>query len=528
MYTRTDISLEDRLEIFTRFWRDQEDYGSISELAREWRTSRHFIYKLAERIQEAVDWRRPGRKEEDQTSREIERLRQRVRELEADCETLRGQLEIAERLPEERRQRLLLELAMCPVSEEKIARCLKAAFDQAPSTGWINQQINRAGAAALAIMQRPAVREALREAALDEIFNHHRPILTVVDPRTLMAVVPEAAENRRGETWKEVLKQYPNLELAASDQGSGLIKGVELSDSKLIRQADLFHFKRHLHRDVRRLESHCYAAIEEVERARQLIGKERLLESARIQAVLEYEAKNAALDRRLEAFDWLEVIIEYLEEQFSPYDWRRHQVRSYKAAQLVVDEVLELLDQIGDLNLTPITRLIEKTRADLFTYLRVLEQRLKQIEFEWRLVDGSREAVYAAWARVWYWQSRCGESEENQQQYLVALSGLLYWDKRVENASTIGERVVASLNQVVRASSAAECINSILRPYFSVKKHISQQYLALIALYWDMRPLKNRGGQTPFEASGVDLGTNDWIELLEIEMRKMPTAKRAA
>ena len=93
---------------------------------------------------------RPGRKAEDSAPREVERLRQRVRELEADCETLRGQLEIAERLPEERRQRLLLELAMCPVSEEKIARCLKAAFYQAPSTGWINQQINRAGAAALA------------------------------------------------------------------------------------------------------------------------------------------------------------------------------------------------------------------------------------------------------------------------------------------------------------------------------------------------------------------------------------------
>ena len=56
--------------------------------------------------------------------------------------------------------------------------------------------------------------------------------------------------------------------------------------------------------------------------------------------------------------------------------------------------------------------------------------------------------------------------------------------------------------------------NSLLRPYVSVKKPLPQGFLALIALYHTMRPLKQRGNQTPLPLAGVDLGDDDWIWLL--------------
>ena len=92
MYTRADISLDDRMEIFSRYWRFQDDHGIVSRLAEEWRTSRHFIYDVAERVTSALDWRRAGRQEEDRTQEELDALRRRVREVEADCDQLRGQL----------------------------------------------------------------------------------------------------------------------------------------------------------------------------------------------------------------------------------------------------------------------------------------------------------------------------------------------------------------------------------------------------------------------------------------------------
>jgi hypothetical protein len=74
------------------------------------------------------------------------------------------------------------------------------------------------------------------------------------------------------------------------------------------------------------------------------------------------------------------------------------------------------------------------------------------------------------------------------------------------------------LEQVVRASSAVECFNSLLRPYVSVKKHLSQGFLALIALYHNARPLPQRGNRSPLELAGVNLGDDEWVRLIEHEM----------
>lgn len=94
MYTRADITLDDRLEIFSRYWRFGDDYGTVSRLAEEFRTSRQFIYDVATRVKEALEWRPAGRQEVDRRSKEIARLKHRIHELEADCEDLTGQLEV--------------------------------------------------------------------------------------------------------------------------------------------------------------------------------------------------------------------------------------------------------------------------------------------------------------------------------------------------------------------------------------------------------------------------------------------------
>lgn len=520
MYTRADVSLEDRMEIFSRHWRYGDERGATTELAEEWGVSRRFIYDLRARVREAITAKPAGRRQTDRSGEEIERLRMQVAYLEADCETLRGELAAEQHGRDERRFRLLVELAMAPVSEDKIARCLGAAFDRTPSSGWVHAQLERAGEAALRIMNKEEVREALTEAALDEIFAGRRPILTIVDPATMMAVVPEAAEDRKGETWGRALDAYPNLSLAISDQGSGLLKGVELRGG-VEHQADLFHVKRSLRRELRRLERGCYERMEEVEAARRLVERERLLESARVQARIELDEKTAALDVLLGAFDWTELIVGWVEEQTEVYDARRQRLRTYIEAQRVVDEALELLADVDALDVSAVASTIKGARAGLFTFLQVLERRLTSIDVRWRPVTGPRAALFSAVARVWHEQQRGSERRRDPKRYLTALSGLVYWAKRTENFSEVIEQVFEAIERVVRASSAVESFNSILRPYASVKKRLNQRYLALIAFYWNTHRIPGRGKRTPFEAAGVDLGSDDWVELLEIELRRM-------
>ena len=108
--------------------------------------------------------------------------------------------------------------------------------------------------------------------------------------------------------------------------------------------------------------------------------------------------------------------------------------------------------------------------------------------------------------------------------------GLERWEREIENFAEVRRQIYEALDQVIRASSAVECLNSMLRPYISVKKHLSQGFLALITLHCNMRPLKQRGGQTPFQLAGVDLGEDDWVALIEHEMQEQArlSVKRSA
>ena len=49
-----------------------------------------------------------------------------------------------------------------------------------------------------------------------------------------------------------------------------------------------------------------------------------------------------------------------------------------------------------------------------------------------------------------------------------------------------------------------------------IKKHVSQEYLWLLALKHNIEPFAHgkRKGHSPFELLGIDLGTNDWVDLV--------------
>ena len=276
--------------------------------------------------------------------------------------------------------------------------------------------------------------------------------------------MPEAAENRKGETWQAVLEQYPNLEFVVSDQASGLRKGVNSCGQEIAHQYDPFHIKREIRRWLRTQEARCYEQMEKTEQARRLREDPRWGAGARIQATVEYRQKAAALDERLLAFDWTEVIVEYLEESLTAYDARRHRIRSKAEAEALIDEVVELLRETRTINTKPLIAMIEGARPGLFTFLKVVEEKLGRIDVRWRHMRGCRRTAFNAIACAWHDHSRAHKSEKAQSAYLTALVGLQDWSKRIENFAEVARQIYEALDQVVRASSAVECFNSLLRP----------------------------------------------------------------
>ena len=61
-----------------------------------------------------------------------------------------------------------------------------------------------------------------------------------------------------------------------------------------------------------------------------------------------------------------------------------------------------------------------------------------------------------------------------------------------------------------------DCFNSKLRTVQYIKKHVGQEYLWLLALKRNIEPFAHgkRKEHSPFEWLEIDLGTNNWVDLV--------------
>jgi hypothetical protein len=98
----------------------------------------------------------------------------------------------------------------------------------------------------------------------------------------------------------------------------------------------------------------------------------------------------------------------------------------------------------------------------------------------------------------------------------AALVQTEYCRKLEANWQESYRRVAAVLRQTVRASSAVECMNSVLRMHQGRHRTVTQPLLDLKRLYWNCRRFRSgkRRARSPYELLGLSLPTTDWWQLL--------------
>jgi hypothetical protein len=79
------------------------------------------------------------------------------------------------------------------------------------------------------------------------------------------------------------------------------------------------------------------------------------------------------------------------------------------------------------------------------------------------------------------------------------------------------------LRQAVRASSAVEGVNSVVRMHQGRHRHVSQEMLELKRLYGNCRVVREgkRKGRSPDELLGLKLPTSDWWQLLQMDPKEL-------
>jgi hypothetical protein len=85
-------------------------------------------------------------------------------------------------------------------------------------------------------------------------------------------------------------------------------------------------------------------------------------------------------------------------------------------------------------------------------------------------------------------------------------------------------QVAAVLGQAVRASSAVECLNSVVRMHQSRHRTLTQGMLDLKRLYWNTRVFRGgkRKGRCPYEHLGLTRPCWDFWGLLQEELIAAP------
>jgi hypothetical protein len=327
----------------------------------------------------------------------------------------------------------------------------------------------------------------------------------------MTAVFCSNAADRTAETWAEQLTPFSGLEFAVSDAAKGIAAAVarqaaarrdEPSAPALEHGLDVFHTAMEANRVLARSWRGAEARWEQAEAAdarvaaakRQGVDARGVAQTAR--AAWGKAIASLALAERLE-LAWGRVHAAL--DLFGPDGRLNH--RSRAAAEIAV----ALLELTGP-DWAKVRNFVNDPRS--LTFLDRMHRRLELAEPrpQWR------EAM------AWRWWLRHRQPLELDPR--TALVFAVGRDRELTEAEqTSYDRVAAVLGDTVRASSAVECMNSVLRMQQSRHRRMTQPMLDLKRLYWNCRPFRSgpRKAICPYRALGLELSTFHFWELLQAD-----------
>ncbi len=525
-YQRPDVTPFDRMEIACRYLDPNRSWGEVTKIAQEYALSRVTIYTIVLRILLCLQPDLPGPKVGQ--SGQLTAVKEVVHFLStAEAERLRGRIILTGIFP-----------------GGGTMRSLEDMVDEVPgvtaSATTIWRLVNQKGAEAKTILQKidfEGVILSVIFVAIDETFFDGRPILLVVEPISLAICgfyVP-ADRDRSSLTWgpfllvlQEDQKLNTSTTLSAGFTGAigdgatpypGTI--ADILEQKEGFQEDIFHLKRDLKALARKLENKAYRAFAKEEEE---IKKWQKEETTEHKVAMEQAKTNSwSLAENYDNF------VEYSSwacDAFEVVDLSSGEIRAYAINAWLLDSTVEAMLESKEADVVKMGRRLHQHKPKLLTYLKGLDTNLPLVRTELHayLDDPALEkVVLRSVARHWRLQHEVQsnqhrsfrpaleQAEQEMRLWIEADPFLEQWAKQIHTL----------LDSVQRTSSAAENINSILKPLLTRKKHFAtaetaHNFIALFVLWHNMRVFKEgkRAGKSPYEILGIDLAEPDWRTLL--------------
>jgi hypothetical protein len=386
-----------------------------------------------------------------------------------------------------------------------------------PSRSTIHRWVQAAATAAGQVLKHldRSCETLVSVGCLDEIFFHGRPVLVGVEPQSMVWFLGKKSDNHQGPTWFAELEHWNSLQYVTSDAGFGLQAGIaqlqrhqRANDQvPLERGLDVFHTKQAAQqalnitwKRVERAWHQAEAADLVLKRARWRGRSERKPTQQRDEAWKQafrvfklYEKVEVAWKRVVPALEIFRP-----DGQLNNQTWAQEQV-AWGLSRLSGSEWSKVRGYLQS--------------PESFTFLDRLHDHLDRLALPELLGD--------ALVRLWYLRRQLprkpAETAVAGYAHAACLAQQLLCSKLDPNWRGSYHRIANVLRQTLRASSAVECMNSVLRMHQSRHRTLTQPMLDLKRLYWNTRVIRGgkRKGGCPYEHLTLKLPSYRFWQLLQ-------------
>lgn len=486
-------------------------YGDVTRQADVADCSRQTIYDHTRKVQAAVEDAHDG----GPTRAELIERNQDLRQENAQ---LWDWLAQAVEFPPEKQREFTVTATAMGLSLTQILVLLKLILGKraGPARSALHRWTKRAALAATRVLKSldAQCKALILVGCLDEIFFHGRPVLVGVEPASMTWFLGQKANDRSGATWAKALRDWTALSYVTADAGTGLQAGIaavqqerqEQGEPPLENGLDVFHTTHEARRVLRQSWSHVDRCWEQAEAAtRRVEQAQRQGQDARGVTVAARSAWKKA-EAAFEQYERSEAGWKMAHGALSVFRPEGHwNDRAWAEQQIAL--ALPLLSG----------REWSKVRGFL--------QAKETLTFLDRLHRQLREAVpcdrlRAELVRLWWLRRR--RPRANTPVVFVGAGHVAHLVQQVvcQEVDANWREAYAAVSRVlrltVRASSAVECMNGVLRMHQSRHKTVTQGLLDLKRLYWNCRAFRGgkRRGRCPYEHLGLKLPSYRFWDLL--------------
>lgn len=403
-------------------------------------------------------------------------------------------------------QFILAQILICHSSYRGVIEILASLFDYHNiCPGTIHNIVMKASKTAAEINSKESLSN-IRYAAHDEIFQNSTPVLAGVDIESTYCYHLSAEDHRDETTWGvhllDLRERGLHPKYTVADGGTGLRAGQAAAWPDVPCYGDVFHAQYELGKLVRFLENRAASASSKLEK----------FEAKMLKAKKNGEGQKVSKSLALTRQKHKEISL--LAEQISILsDWMREDVLSLAGPDIkirrelfdfIVEEI-EKQEAIFSYKIRPVRISLQNQRDILLGFVNELEKQFIALS------EQSDVPLYLV-------QAVCELQGLNQESQF-------YWSQRLELQKKLGHKffmvyqaVQEILENTPRASSLVENLNSRLRNYFFLRRHIGNKYLTLLQFFLNHRRFMRSGHSERVGLSPLEIMTKEkqphWLESL--------------